>query len=216
MAGSETRLLILGAVALFEPVNGYQIRRELLSWRVEEWAHINPGSIYSSLATLAKHGLLDRHDLVDGGRAVAVYTLTDAGRDELTALFREAIESVGSFDRLAFHTALSLGPLVPRKDFARSLGVRLERLDHHLGELDRQLVVSLATNDVPPHVARVITLWQESGRVERAWVAELLAAVEAGELTFAGEQMTWTPLPDDPGHQMVADRQRYLAILGRV
>jgi hypothetical protein len=27
MAATETRLLVLGAVSLFEPVNGYQIRR---------------------------------------------------------------------------------------------------------------------------------------------------------------------------------------------
>ncbi len=31
MAVTETRLLLLGAVLLFEPVNGYQVRRELLS-----------------------------------------------------------------------------------------------------------------------------------------------------------------------------------------
>src|SRR6478609_1325186 len=47
MASTSTRMLLLGAVQLFEPVNGYQIRRELVSWRVDEWAHINPGSIYS-------------------------------------------------------------------------------------------------------------------------------------------------------------------------
>ena len=27
-----TRMLVLGVVALLEPANGYQIRRELLSW----------------------------------------------------------------------------------------------------------------------------------------------------------------------------------------
>src|SRR5690606_24315699 len=82
MAATETRLLLLGTVMLFEPVNGYQPRRELLSWEVEDWAHVNPGSIYSGLTTLAKQGLVDRHDLVDGSREVAVYTSTEAGREE--------------------------------------------------------------------------------------------------------------------------------------
>ena len=45
MAATETRLLLLGGVLLFEPVNGYQPRRELLSWQVEDWAHIGRGSI---------------------------------------------------------------------------------------------------------------------------------------------------------------------------
>jgi hypothetical protein len=39
MATTETRLLLLGPVAIFEPVNGYQIRRELMSWGVESWAN---------------------------------------------------------------------------------------------------------------------------------------------------------------------------------
>ena len=67
MAATETRLLVLGAVSLFEPVNGYQIRRELMSWEVDRWAHINPGSIYSYWA-----GDVHRGDVVvfddPGGR----------------------------------------------------------------------------------------------------------------------------------------------------
>jgi hypothetical protein len=41
---SSTRLLILGAVRIFQPVHGYFVRRELLSWRADQWAKINPGS----------------------------------------------------------------------------------------------------------------------------------------------------------------------------
>ena len=43
MATTETRMLLLGAVAIFEPVNGYQIRRELLTWGVVDttWAIMN-------------------------------------------------------------------------------------------------------------------------------------------------------------------------------
>ena len=65
-------MLLLGAVAMFEPVNGYQIRRELMSWQVDQWANINPGSIYHALTSLTEKGHLTRHDLVDNGRTVAV------------------------------------------------------------------------------------------------------------------------------------------------
>jgi len=82
MAATETRLLLHGGVLLFEPVNGYQLRRELLSCRVQDWAHLNPGSIYSGLTTLSRQGHLVRHDLVDGSREVAVYTSTAHGRRE--------------------------------------------------------------------------------------------------------------------------------------
>ena len=55
---SATRLLVLGAVRIFQPAHGYLVRRELLSWDVENWAAINPGSIYNMLRTLTRAGPL--------------------------------------------------------------------------------------------------------------------------------------------------------------
>ena len=51
---SSTRLLVLGVVRIFQPVHGYDVRRELLSWRVDQWANVAPGSIYNALKTLTK------------------------------------------------------------------------------------------------------------------------------------------------------------------
>ena len=107
MATTETRLLLLGAVALFEPVNGYQIRRELLSWRVEAWANIQPGSIYNGLATLTQRGDLVRHDLRDGSREVAVYELSDKGRAEFRGSIESALTEVRPTTPLAFQTAIA-------------------------------------------------------------------------------------------------------------
>ena len=42
---ASTRLLVLGVVRIFQPVHGYDVRRELLSWRVDQWANVAPGSI---------------------------------------------------------------------------------------------------------------------------------------------------------------------------
>ena len=55
---SATRLLVLGVVRIMQPVHGYDVRRELLSWGVEESANIKPGSIYSALKVLHKDGLI--------------------------------------------------------------------------------------------------------------------------------------------------------------
>ena len=57
MAVTETRLLVLGAVALFEPANGYLIRRELMSWEGDQWAPINPveGHLARRADALAVH-----------------------------------------------------------------------------------------------------------------------------------------------------------------
>src|ERR1700710_2666792 len=129
MATPETRLLLLGAVSIFEPVNGYQIRRELISWGVEEWANIRPGSIYNGLATLAQRGELVRHDLRDGSRDVAVYELSDQGRAEFKRLLERALTEVRLTSPLAFQTALSMLPLISRDDAKRLLKQRVDNLD---------------------------------------------------------------------------------------
>jgi DNA-binding PadR family transcriptional regulator len=212
MAAAETRLLVLGAVMLFEPVNGYQIRRELMSWRIDEWAHIKPGSIYSSLSTLTGQGHLARHDLVDGGRDVAVYTVTDGGKAEFARLFRDAMERVDPLAPLAFHTAVLLLPMVSRADFIDLLERRLEALRR--AHTERLTAPAEGDPDAsPPHLPAVADLWSRMDRTEREWLEQLLDQVRHGSFAFAGEPTVWAPPPDDPGWQMDADRRRYRQLL---
>jgi DNA-binding PadR family transcriptional regulator len=209
---SATRLLVLGAVCLFEPVNGYQIRRELMSWEVDRWAHVNPGSVYSALTTLAKQGHLLRHEVPDGSRQVAVYTTTDAGRAELAALFGRALEGVEPLDPLPLHTAVSLCSLFPRDTVAGHLAARTRALDLHLSALREKLAV--LGNASPPQVSRTLQLQVSVAEVEARWVRDLLQEIRSGGMAFAGEPADWRPDPDDPGWQMAADRERYRALLG--
>ena len=65
--GSATRLLVLGCVRIFQPVHGYFLRRELVSWEVDRWAHVHPGSIYNALKSLTKAGLLEEVGVVAEG-----------------------------------------------------------------------------------------------------------------------------------------------------
>ena len=109
-----------------------QLRRELMSWEVDQWAHINPGSIYSSLSTLTKQGHLRRHDLAEGSREVAVYTSTDSGRAELDELFGRALETVELLDALPLHTALSMCTLFDRATVEGHLARRADALAVHL------------------------------------------------------------------------------------
>lgn len=55
---SSTQLLVLGVVRKSEPVHGYDVRRTLLTWRADEWANVNPGSIYHALKTLTRDGFV--------------------------------------------------------------------------------------------------------------------------------------------------------------
>ncbi|MBK6872434.1 MAG: PadR family transcriptional regulator [Kineosporiaceae bacterium] len=213
MAALATTISVLGAVALFEPVNGYQVRRELLSWQLDQWAQIKPGSIYSMLATLTRQGYLERHDISDDGRAVAVHTTTVAGRHRLAQLLDRALTEADPLSPLPFHVALMMAGLLPREQVAACLTRRLD----NLAALDRDLATKLdlmtSGERTPPDVIDVVRLSQDLTRTEIAWVQRRLADLEAGRFSFAGEPMTWTPAADDPGHQMTAERARYRRLL---
>ncbi len=205
-------MLLLGAVQLFEPVNGYQIRRELVSWRVDEWAHINPGSIYSGLETLARAGHLERHPLVEGSRTVTVYTTTDAGRTQFQRLFAEAVRTYDRGSARGFTTALSLQPLVERAVFLGLLEERLAAVDVLLADGDQ--LASAPAGVLPPHLPPLIGLWQAQAATERAWLVDTVAAIRARSGAYAVATTDWVPPADDPGWDMQADRERYRQALG--
>ncbi|WP_292651151.1 PadR family transcriptional regulator [Nocardioides sp.] len=211
MAGDDTRMLLLGAVALFEPVNGYQIRRELMSWQVDQWANINPGSIYHALTSLTEKGHLTRHDLVDNGRPVAVYEISAGGRTELERLVARSMETVDAYNGVSFYAAFSLMLLLERPAATRHLSVRLKNLERTIKELDAAARVNASM--APPHAIAALHLQLDKLRTERAWLVEVLDDVRSGKLSFAGDAPDWAPADDDPGWQMDADRKRYREML---
>lgn len=208
-------MLLLGAVEMFQPVNGYQIRRELVSWEIDKWAHVNPGSIYNALATLTRQGHLVRHDLLDGNREVAVYETTVKGRAELLQLQVRALEEVDPYNRIAFHTAFSMLPMLSRDQVAHSLRVRKQSLASTLASFPASEAEGGAEYG-PPHAFRSMMLWRDTVATELAWLTDVLTEVESGALRFErGDDWGWEPPADDPGWQMNADREKYLALLGR-
>ena len=58
-AVSTTRLMILGLVSWMQPVHGYDVRSELMSWSVESGPTCSRGSIYHALRKLTEEGLFE-------------------------------------------------------------------------------------------------------------------------------------------------------------
>ncbi|MHB1171816.1 MAG: PadR family transcriptional regulator [Lacisediminihabitans sp.] len=215
-----TRMLVLGVTQIFEPANGYQLRRELLSWDVEAWANINPGSIYSMLSTLTKQGMLSRADLVatPGARPVAVYSTTKEGRQELLRLVGNGLTEVDSFDQAGFYTALSImATVLTRGEIIGLLEMRQKNLARALSGILATIHALDETKSAPPHVARLLEFAVTLRTAEQQWLAGFLEALHAGEMAFAGEEgmEQWKPLPNDPAWRMVSEREAYLKELGR-
>jgi ABC-type Na+ transport system ATPase subunit NatA len=124
---STTRLFILGVIRFSEPVHGYDIKRELESWHVEEWAHVAYGSIYHALKTLAKDGLIEPVDTGQVGRRPArtTYRITVAGEREYQRLLRDHWWSV-QVPKDPFMAALSFMPDLPKGAVEAVKGIDLD------------------------------------------------------------------------------------------
>ncbi len=221
MSALTTRMLVLGVVRIFGPANGYQLRRELLSWDVENWAHLNPGSIYSMLGTLEKDGSVDRHDLVmeEGGRPVAVYTVTDSGIADHDRMLLDAIETVPDpGDALPLRVAVNFAPLLPRAFYQRALDARVAAFGLAVDAIQAKQRHLASSNRVPPHVVSELGLELGLVRAQLAWLVEHAAEVRAGGMHFVGDHPPrdwgWTPPADDPGWRMKAESDAYAAKLG--
>src|SRR5579885_3635134 len=88
---SATRLLILGVIRFKQPTHGYEVRRELETWRAEQWAHIAYGSIYFALNKMAEEGLVEAvgTDQIGKRPARTLYTITEDGKEEFQRLLSD-------------------------------------------------------------------------------------------------------------------------------
>jgi DNA-binding PadR family transcriptional regulator len=203
-------MLVLGVVVLFEPINGYQIRRELGTWGVEEWADMKAGSIYSMLTTLEREASLRRWDLPETNtRSVAVYESTEAGRTEFRRLVRGGLDGSLGTDTTTFQTAMSFLPFATRSEALTALRQRRERLEAQVAALE--VKVGLADQKLlPPHVRHLLALDRDLKEREARWLGDFIALIGDGSLAFSGEVAEeWAPPPDDSGWEMVEQSRRY-------
>jgi DNA-binding PadR family transcriptional regulator len=179
---STTRLLLLGAVRIFQPVHGYLLRRELLSWQVEEWAHVKPGSIYSGLRTLVSHGLLQEVP----GDPVS-YRLTADGEVEFRRLLVTALREPEPGDASRLLGGLCFMTMLPRAEVREALRARslvLEAMMSASSATVRSIEESRLAPASTVELSLVIGHWLAG---ERAWAAELCERLDAGHYRFTGE-----------------------------
>jgi len=186
---ASNRLLVLGAVRIFQPVHGYFVRRELRSWHADEWAHLNPGSVYNALRTLTRDGYLDAVGVeTHGGRpARTTYRLTADGETEFLRELRLTLWNIAPHAGDELLAAWSFAWALPREEVIAAFEHRLDQIAaaHKAYDFARE---GLASNPgTPPHVAEHLRLTQARLDGEGRWTAALLERLRAGEYWFEGE-----------------------------
>ncbi len=202
---SATRLLVLGAIRIMQPVHGYRIRRELLSWRIEEITNVKPGSIYGAIRTLEKDGAIAVHepDGSDGRPDRTSYAITGEGEKEFQLLLRESWWAV-RLPAEPLVPALCLLPFMSRDELVRALQARIGALEGQLEALGfrRDMIPDGATGadgDVPEHVREILDFLGARTRGELEWTRALQGRLRDGAYRFSDEP--GFPLTEAPSTQ---------------
>ncbi|MGY5032763.1 PadR family transcriptional regulator [Streptomyces sp. 900116325] len=185
---SAIRLLVLGAVRQHGRAHGYQVRNDLEYWGAHEWSNAKPGSIYHALKQMAKQGLLVAHEIAPstaGGPPRTEYEITGRGTEEYLALLRAALTA---YDQKMDVLSAGIGFIV---DLERSEAIAL--LKERVAGLAawRASVTEYYTPEDGPeslgHIGEIMNMWVHSADAGAEWTRGLIARIEGGAYTFAGE-----------------------------
>ena len=188
----STRLLVLGVVRLFQPVHGYDVRRELASWHAEEWASVAPGSIYNALKTLTRDGLIEvvGTGQVGGRPERTTYRLTARGEQELSELLRDTWWSVRiPIDPLAAGVALI--SFMHREEAIAALEARIAKIQGELAHMEHA-IQAIDDVETPAHVRELMRLIGARLGAEIGWAKAVIPRLRAGEYRLAGDA-PWRP-----------------------
>jgi len=177
---SATRMMILGLVQWMQPVHGYDVRRELLSWSADKWANVQPGSIYHALRKLSEEGLLREvaTEQVGARPARTTYEITDKGAAEFQSLLRNNWWNLATPPD-PFMAAFSFLPALPREEAASALRNRAAQL--RVG--NEQLRAANAADWAKNKPVYVMWMWERSldmAEAEIRWCERTAKLIEDG------------------------------------
>ncbi len=173
-------MIILGLVSWMQPVHGYDVRRELLSWNADKWANVQPGSIYHALRKMTEEELLREvtTEQVGARPARTTYEITDKGRDAFEGMLRDLWwELRQPVD--PFMAAFSFLPALPREEAVAALRNRARLLAASAASV-QAAVDSFWIKSKPTNVTWMMELWIARGEAEAAWCERIADRIEGG------------------------------------
>ena len=186
---SPTRLVVLGAVHQFQPVHGYFLRRELLTWRVDEWANIQPGSIYNALRSLEKDGYVAVSGTEQNGKRPerTTYEVTPTGEVALLRMLRETLWKVDPFDTQAAMVLSSFMFILSREEVIAGLQHRITEIDAVVVTNRYHIEDTAQSSTTPKYVREIFELSTARLSAEQTWARELVERLQGGAYVFSGE-----------------------------
>lgn len=135
---SKAATMLLGLIH-GAPLNAYEITKKLQVMNVKQWYNIADSTVYATLKTLEKKGLIiGEIEKIGNMPDRTVYTLTDKGKTELLSTLKQSILQF-DYDTNIFSIAaffIDIYPVAEQKDL---LSKRIDMLQKYIAGIDEQL-----------------------------------------------------------------------------
>lgn len=182
----SARLMVLGIVSQKKETHGYDVYREITSWKADTWSKIRSGSIYHAFTQLEKEGSLVKKGSAKSkdGPAQTRYAITDQGKVELLALIRSSLVSL---DQEQFATGLAFMYLLSRND-AIKLAIARLKLYQQICDFMEELPQESHPKTPATH-PEIIGSWTAIFEATLAWQKQFINRLETGQYTFINESL---------------------------
>lgn len=176
--------MVLGIVSQKKETHGYDVYREITSWKAETWSKVRSGSIYHAFTQLEKEGSLAKKGMEKSkdGPAQTRYTITRQGEIELLQHIKSSLISL---DQEQFASGLAFMQLLSRKEVIQLAKKRLELYQQTCDFMDA--LPREAYPRTPATHPEIISSWSVLFEATLAWQKQFISHLEAGKYIFADE-----------------------------
>ncbi|MDE7333505.1 MAG: PadR family transcriptional regulator [Lachnospiraceae bacterium] len=151
---SKPATLLMGII-YEKPVNAYEITKLLDYMNIRWWFHIADSTVYATLKTLERKGLIDGTVERTGNMPDrTIYSLTGKGESELKDTIRKSLVQI-NYDTNIFTIAAFFMDILESEEKKDLLERRLTALQSYLAGISRQNSVAWKQEVPPPHAANL-------------------------------------------------------------
>jgi DNA-binding PadR family transcriptional regulator len=177
------------SLLLESPMHPYEMKMRIKERGHEQVIQVRGGSLYDTVERLHRQGLIQPRETEREGRRPerTVYTITDAGRDELRAWLRQLLaEPAHEYPKFA--AALAFMLTLDREEVVRLLRTRMSLMKGQIAG-DDALLGSFVKQGLPRVVLIEGEYTQAIRRAEVDWIRSLIGEIEGEGFWPTHEQL---------------------------
>jgi len=187
----KTPGLALSVLSLLieSPMHPYEMKMRIKERGHEQVIQVKGGSLYDTVERLQRQGLIQPKETEREGRRPerTVYTITDAGRDELRTWLRQLLaEPAHEYPKFAAALAFMLA--LDKDEVLRLLRMRTSMIEAEIAG-DQALLSSFISQGLPRVVLIEGEYTQAIRRAEADWIRSLIGEIEGEGFWPTHEQL---------------------------